>query len=723
MLLKRRYLVLLAAAYLLPVVFIGRSANSAGPIAGLSESQDLAVAGGRVMFVENVGQFDPRVRFQARLGREVLWLADDGLWLTLLPEPDDSQGLGVHVALTFPDTAEELRLEPFGQQATVVTYGGPDGAFPAVPAWSGVRYRNLVPGVDLELSAGSGRWRWGLVGRTGTPQPVAIEVGGAHQLALADQTTTVTTTLGEYKLPPLTAGHFVRVAGSTLLLEPGFPNASATQVEVAAETPILEAGGSGLLYSTFLGGEAWEEGRAVTVDGSGRAYVTGYTLSLVFPTRPGVFTPEHGIDVYLFRLDDSGTDLDYLIWLYTATLNAEDYGNAIMVDGSGQAYVAGYTFSNDYCSYLGDVPGYDKSYNGNGDAYVMKVLPDGSGLVFCTYLGGNDLDIASSMALDTTGQIYLTGSTWSADYPVTAGTYDPSHNGLRDVYLLKLHASGTSVLFSTFLGGQGQDEATGVAVDQAGQAFLTGWTTSSNFPTTPGAFDPDHNGGTWDAFVTKVAANGGSLHYSTYFGGGSEDRAEAIGLDASGRVTIAGSTASDDLPVTPGALDPDFGGDVCGGLPCDAFVASLNAAGTELGYATYLGGSEEDLARDLFVLPDGRAYVAGRTQSPVFPVTAGSLDPTHNGGIDGFICLLASDGHDLEYGTYLGGTLEDEAKGLWVDGGGALFATGRTQSPDFPVTAGTYDPGHNGDNDIFVSRLDPGLPEPMLTFLPLVLGD
>jgi hypothetical protein len=720
MLLKKQHIALLTLACLLSSILISHSADGAGAVGGSASG----AAGGGVLFVENVGQFEPQVRFQALLGREVLWLTDDGLWLTLLPRLGDHQGLGVHLALTLPDAGYPTRLEPFGRQAATVTFGGPDGTFPAVPVWSGVRYRDLYPGIDFELAAENGRWGWRLTSSAEAQSHlVSLQVTGADGLALTDSAVTVTTALGDYRLPPLGTGRFSQATSTALVIEPGAQSNPAPIMGAGSTASSIESGGSGLLYSTFMGGEAWEEGRGIAVDNTGSAYITGYTESLVFPTRPGVFAPEHGIDVYLFKLNEAGSDLDYLIWLYTAALNAEDYGNAVAVDDSGHAYVAGYTFSDDFCSYLGDVPGYDRSYNGNGDAFVMKVSPEGTGLVYCTYLGGNDLDLARSLAIDDSGQVYLTGSTWSTAFPTTAGAHDTTHNGLRDVYLSKLDATGTSLLFSTFLGGQGQDEATSLAVNQAGQAYLTGWTTSTNFPTTPTAFDPDHNGGTWDAFVTRFAADGGSLIFSTYFGGSGEDRAEAIGLDASGRAYIAGSTASSNLPVTPGALDPDYGGDACGGLACDAFVASFNPGGTELGYATYLGSDEEDLARDLFVLPDGRAYVAGRTQSPDFPVTAGSLDPTHNGGVDGFVTLLESDGRSLVYGTFLGGASEDEAKALWVDGSGLLYLTGRTQSPDFPVTAGSYDPSHNGDNDIFVIRFDPGLPEPWLVFLPLVWGD
>ncbi|MCB0252940.1 MAG: SBBP repeat-containing protein, partial [Anaerolineae bacterium] len=186
-----------------------------------------------------------------------------------------------------------------------------------------------------------------------------------------------------------------------------------------------------MVYSTYLGSDADEQGRSVAIDGEGRAYVTGYTSSVVFPAHSGNDAPDHGVDVYAVRFDPSGANTDYLYWFNALTLYAEDEGYSIATDAQGNAYVTGYTRSEDFCTVFGTVPGYHPTYYGETDAFVLKIKADGSGLAYCTFLGGADWDAGRAITVDELGNAYVVGGTWSTDFPVTPAAVQPDIAGLR----------------------------------------------------------------------------------------------------------------------------------------------------------------------------------------------------------------------------------------------------------------------------------------------------
>ncbi len=676
----------------------GRAAEGGRPMEGGGRPVDPAV-----MFVENVGQFDAQVRFQVRAGGEVLWLTEEGVWLTLLERAADSSGSGngVNLKLGFTGANRHTRLEPFGRLETVVSYGGPGGAYWDVPAWGGVRYVDLYPGVDLELGGAAGRWTWRLAERAGrAPRPLPLEVEGAEEMTWQGTSARLETALGLYSLPPL-----------------------AGQVERPASE---EPAGLGLIYSTFAGAGFAEEGNAIAVDSSGRATVAGATAtqSPNFSETPGPFTAGHNVDVLILRANAAGSALDYLIWVDTTSTGVEDHALGVGVDSSGSAYVAGWTYSDNLCSVMGSPPGYDPSYNDNGDAFLMKVQANGSGLVYCTFLGGADIDRATAVAVDGAGNATVTGGTWSTGFPTTLGAYDQNHPGLRDVFVTRLNAAGTGLVYSTFVGGTGQDEGTAVDLDAAGNAYATGWTNSKDFVATGGVIGPIHAGGTWDGFVLKLNTAGSALGYSTFLGGNDGDRGWGIAIDAAGSAYVTGPTISTNFPTSTGAYDRTFGGGICSGFPCsDAYLVHISPDAMALYYGTYLGGDSAEEPAAVDVDANGQAYVTGFTASPTtFPVTGNAYDSSHNGGEDVFLSIFNGGGTDLVYSTFLGGSSFDLGGGVWTNGQGSVYLTGDAHSADFPVTPGAYDPSHNGDFDVFVARLDvPVATGSLRLYLPAVL--
>jgi Beta-propeller repeat len=361
-----------------------------------------------------------------------------------------------------------------------------------------------------------------------------------------------------------------------------------------------------------------------------------------------------------------------------------------------------------------------------GDSYGFAVrgrdrsrpLVIDPGISYSTYLGGSGEEGGSRIAVDSAGAAYVTGATTSTDFPTTAGAFDTSGD-TSDAFVTKLNPAGSSLAYSTYLGGTSRgigdlpgDTGLGIEVDSQGTAYVTGETTSDDFPTTAGALDTTL-GGPVDAFVAKLNPAGSGLAYSTYLGGSSFDAGEGIALDATGAAYVTGysDSYSSDFPTTAGAFDTSPNGDV------DAFVTKLNPVGSGLEYSTYLGGSASDFPGGTSIAVDaaGAAYVTGFTVSPDFPTAAGAFDTSYNPGdgqdpltgTEGFVTKLNPAGSGLAYSTYLGGSAFDAGLGIAVDAAGAAYITGNTLSVDFPTTAGAFDTSFNGFGDAFVTKLNP----------------
>ena len=245
------------------------------------------------------------------------------------------------------------------------------------------------------------------------------------------------------------------------------------------------------------------------------------------------------------------------------------------------------------------------------------------GLAYSTYLGGAGSEAATAVEVDGDGNAFVTGATTSTDFPTTTGAFDVARDGTSDAFVTKLDASGSTPLYSTYLGGAADDSGSDVAVDGAGAAYVTGRTSSADFPTTPGAPDPTVAGS--EAFAVKLAPSGSALDYSTYLGGSGFDAGEEIALGSDDQAFVTGITSSSTFPVTPGAFQPGLSGSG------DLFVTKLNAAGSAFTYSTYLGGSADELLASIAVDSGGNAYLAGGTISSNFPVTPGAFDTVKNG--------------------------------------------------------------------------------------------
>ncbi len=328
-----------------------------------------------------------------------------------------------------------------------------------------------------------------------------------------------------------------------------------------------------------------------------------------------------------------------------------------------------------------------------------------------TRFGGSEDEWAYALTLDASGNIYVAGRTFSADFPATPGAYSIAEGGDYDAFIAKLDPTGRRLLFATFLGGSGRDVARSIAVDGLGNVYVAGETTSVDFPVTRGAFDTTRNG-TSDAFVAKLDTTGTHLLFSTYLGGEGDDFGKAISVDQQGILYVSGRTGSIDFPVTLGASDTTLDG------PEDAFLAILDTLSGGLLGSTFIGGSGDEAGWDVAIGVSNDAWVLGTTNSSDFPVTPGSFDPVNNGAGDVFLVRVDTFGSRLQYATYIGGSGVDEGSGLALGPEGQVFVVGRTSSLDFPVTGDAFDGTHNGGVwDGFLVRLEPTAGEGYGTFL------
>ncbi len=451
-------------------------------------------------------------------------------------------------------------------------------------------------------------------------------------------------------------------------------------------------------YATYYGGSGDDLASAVKVDASGNVYITGKTNSSNFPTVAGSFqtTAGGGQDVFVTKFDAAGTTA---LWsTYIGGSGDEFQPETMAINASGNVYIASATASANFPV----VNPYQATQNsGTQDAFVTELNATGTGLVYSTYLGGSgtEASVGASIAVDSSGNIYVAGNTDSSDYPVTAGVLQSTNAGLRDVFLTKLNPSGAALLYSTYLGGATQETLNSLAIDASGNAYVTGQTTSTAFPTL-NALQSVYGGG-GDAFVSEINPTATALVFSTFLGGAGGENGRAVGLDAAGRVYVAGQINNVNFPhITAGSFQSIRPGNG------EAWVVKLAVGGTPLMYGTYLGGTSADLVpgdASMAVDAAGDAYVVGRTPSGDYPVTPNAVQAVNNGQ-DVFLTELDPTGAHARFSTFLGGTGTDTANGVTFDAAGNIYVVGQTTGafPTVNPVQGTY---AGGLTDAFVAKI------------------
>jgi len=632
-------------------------------------------------FVENQGQLDERVAYYIQGSDKTLYFTPDGVTFALTEQPQTADQRPPTADRHFPtsdfrpQTSETKRwavkldfvnanpnVRPIGQEKTeaVISYfkGTQDQWHAGLPTYASIIYPDLWPGIDLVYYGTANQLKYEFIVHPGAdPNQIRLAYRGAVDVTLnAAGQLQVTTPLGGFTDDTPMA--YQEMDGQRV------PVPMAYQTSEVSETSDVSA-----LHAA-------------------RSTLYGFSVGPYDPARPLILDP--AIIVYCGYIGGS----DY------------DWGASIAVDGAGNAYVTGVTYSTEASFPV--IGGPDLTFDGGYDAFVAKVNAAGTGLVYAGYIGGNDNDRGFGIAVDGAGNAYVTGYTCSteASFPVTGGPDLTYNGGGCDAFVAKVNAAGTGLVYAGYIGGNGSDEGFGIAVDGAGNAYVTGDTYSTE-ATFPVAVGPDLTfnsvSGYRDAFVAKVNAVGTGLVYAGYIGGDGDDLGYGIAVDGAGNAYITGHTASTEaiFPVTVGP-DLSYNGS------WDAFVAKVNAAGTSLVYAGYIGGNDNDKGYGIAVDGAGNAYVTGLTLSTEasFPVTSGP-DLTYNGGYDdAFVAKVNAAGTSLVYCGYIGRNGNDEGLGIAVDGAGNAYVTGGTGSTEasFPVIGGP-DLTYNGDGDAFVAKV------------------
>jgi hypothetical protein len=698
-------------------------------------------------FTKNMGQWDDRVLFRANAGSATMWFTKEGVTYQFtrriggntppvgplsrgdLKSTSASAARNEDIPLlrgvrgvSDRDSIEQLVLTAKfvganpnpeivaeGQMEYKCNYFiGNDQAkwHTDVPNYEAITLKDIYPGIDLKYSSdGTGQAAYEFIAAPGADMAkIKVAYEGAEETSLDSDGKLILKT----KWGDMTAAIGSSVNG-TGLASPKFTLKSENTLGLAAGSRSLAETTSGTLtlsYSTFLGTCEDDWGMDIAVDGSGNAYVTGYTRSDIFPLQNPYQTNQeggfYGHNAFVTKFGGLGNTLIYSTYLGGGD---DDVAGGIAVDSNGSAYVTGCTNSSDFPT----VNPY-QTYKGSVDIFVTKLNSAGDGLVFSTYLGGTGADgeisygyCREGIAIDAYGNAYIAGGTHSADFP----TKNPfqTYQGWTDAFVTKVSSSGSSLVYSTYLGGKnGDDRARSVAVDGSGCAYVTGRTNTASFPTL-NPIQPYQGGNTgYDAFVTKLSSSGSSLLYSTYLGGaGNDDGGQAIAVDGQGSAYVTGYTRSSDFPTQNPFQAAHDGGEA------DAFVVKLSSSGDKLMYGSYLGGSNWDVGYDIAVDGSGSAYVTGEAWSPDFPILnyyQGPHPGYYGSSPDAFVTKVDPTGTKLLYSTCLGGSNDDCAYGIAIDGRGCAYVAGETHSEDFPVFNAYQATWGGFSDDAFVTKLN-----------------
>ena len=464
-----------------------------------------------------------------------------------------------------------------------------------------------------------------------------------------------------------------------------------------------------LLYCGYIGGDFYEKGGDIAVDQYGSSYITGRTSSseLTFPVQIGPDVTYNGNgDVFIAKVNAAGTGLEYCGYIGGENW---DWGQGIKVDEKGNVFIAGVTSSTENDGFPVKI-GPDLTFNGDCDVFVAKLNSKGTELEYCGYIGGDGeecVDQNADIAIDEDSNMYIIGYTYSdeSSFPVIIGP-QKKLKGSCDAFVAKVNSTGRLLDYCGYLGGDGWERGSGIAVDHDGNSYICGITSSTenSFPVLNGP-DLTYNGGLVDGFIAKINSSGDRVEFCGYIGGLDRDGCEGIKLDVKGNVYITGTTFSDEKSF-PVVVGPDLSGNGS----CDAFVAKINTYdGISFSYCGFIGGSNGDLGSDIAVDSEGSLFVFGETSSDEsnFPVMNGP-DLTFNGNGDGFVAKVNSTGDSLEFCGYIGGAEREYSSSIDIDRLGNIYLMGDTNSDQssFPVMVGP-DLSYNDIyyRDIFVAKI------------------
>ncbi len=703
-----------------------------------------AVLGERALkFEANHGQFDASIKFVARGAAYAFALTPTEV-VVQLRKPNGSEEQAVPTRRAIKQETADIRIQFVGAEPAATMQGlGPMAGRANyligndasrwqlnVPSFERVRVAGVYPGIDVLHYGNQRQLEYDFeVAPGANPEVIALKFFGAQRIEISEEGDLVLR-VGADELRQLKPVAYQNVDGKRKTVEANYRLADGNVVKFAlgdydSTLPLLID--PVVSYAAYLNGPGNDRPLAVAIGPDGDIYLTGDTLSASGFATPGAFQTNlagafSGVgDVFISRhKNDSALTDVYVTYLGGS---GDEVGFALAVDDDGNAYVTGYTASTNFPTQsalkpsiqTNLVPGFPVPA---ADAFIAKLGPEGTNLVFSTFYGGDGSgfsglgdDVGRGIALDAARNVYVVGYTGATNFPASAML---GGGGFEDAFLLKLDPSGSSVAYSLRIGGANRDFAQGVAIDANGDPVVVGYTASADFPVTTNAFQYYLNQSTNvtaadDAFVVRFDQTDQTF-YATFLGGTNSDRAFGVATDATGAVYVAGRTFSGDFPRTSTNLPTAVISNVSFS---DVFVTKFSPFATNLVYSAVFGGAASETAWGIAVDGLGQAHVTGETTSLNFPTNdlSGILRGTNAGGTDAFLAQLSSDGTVLNYSGYLGGTATDRGTGIALDSAGNAYFIGETIYGTTPigVVAGRT------DGDGYVVKI---LGQPLLTIAP-----
>ena len=711
----------------------------------------------QIPFIENQGQIKEKsVKFYANTfagtvfvttkGEIVYNLTNQGhnnINLNLQQSEQSRQKPGLK-GLALRETLEdslEPGLDGTGRSKTRVNYfKGPEANWRSnISAWQEVSMGEVYPGIKLNLKAYDNNVEKLFYVKPGSrPEDIKIKLSGVLSLRIMDTgELSIETDLGVVKFSKPAAyqeidGKRVEIATNYYLPNSETPHKESCRTysfRLGTYDKTREVVIDPLLYSTYLGGSGMDQALGGAVDSSGNMYIVGATTSIDFPTTTGAFDNSYNggdSDLFIAKISPTagivystyfgGSSDDY------SFAAEEPYAFGVTIDASGNVYITGGTSSNDFPTTPGAL---SRSIKGNTDAFVLKLNSTGDTLIYSTFIGGTSDDEGAGIAVDSTGNAYIAGKTWSSDFPTTPGAFDRTFNGgSSDIFAVKLNPEGGSLVYSTYLGGSGWEDASEIKIDQFGNAYILGGGDSTDYPTTAEAYDRTGDGIYFDIYLTKLNATGSAILASTFLGSSNKDWSESMAIDSNGNIFISGETYASDFPTTIGAYDSNFEdilNNACG------YIAKFDTNLSHLLASTFLKGFPPSVTTD----SSGNVFVSGLVKSSSFPTTPGAYDRIFHGGIstggsfvddicspngcDAFVSKLDNDLTTLLASTYLGGSGNDIG-GVGIGPSGNVYVSVITTSSDLPVKDG-FDNSYNGSIDVYIAVLDNNLSYSFLSVL------
>ncbi len=625
------------------------------PAQGLAVKTRAMKAYGKIplYFIENMGQVDKDVVFYERGDGHAAFFTKDGVVLALARRGDtgkkdpsaadeaqnrdgDAGPASDALTLSFLGASPETKIMAEKRMTGHVNYfvGNDKRAWRSnIPTYGAVLYRDVYKNIDIRFYGNNRDFEHDIIVRPGgDPEAVQFAYSGIKGLRVTED--------GDLE---------VEMAHGSIIEKRPF------------------------IYQEIDGRKVRVDGAFKVLGGKEGTFRYGFSLASYDRSRELVIDPVVQYSTYI-----GGTSFDN--------------GEALIVDGTGAVYVTGKTQSLDF-PLSNPLQGANP---GSFTAFVTKIDPAGTSLVYSTFLGGSGADYGYDIAVDGTGAVYVAGITGSMDFPLV-NPIQAVNNGLGDVFLTKIDPAGASIVYSTFLGGSAGEMTVAIGLDSSGAVYLAGETFSADFPVV-NALQGAHGGAT-DAFLTKIDAAGTAIVYSTFLGGTDYDRAHGIAVDGSGAVYLAGDTVSADFP----AMNPI---QAVNAGSSDAFAAKIDPTGQAMVYSTYLGGTMVDYCNGIAIDSAGAAYIVGTTNSADFPLVNPIQGILGGGGTDAFVAKIDPAGSAIVYSTYLGGWDYESGWAIAVDGTGAAYVTGSTNSIDFPVI-NPIQATRSVNDDVFITKFDP----------------